>query len=809
MGDKAVLVSSLLQPNGNISKSTGGPLNVIMAGVRGDAASISISISSASSAANGEEEPTMLELMMAEQAEAKNGKDHLVEAEKQKTTKSFGSEFKKLFFGGSSRSSSSGGSKDGAKKVTSSATKATAASTAAPATTSTAATTTVESKQDRSKVDDGDRKGTYADDVDYSPAALRDVRSVDALQMVFARMRWFIHSEYVIPELESLRAPLVTLFKRARECCVGGVECNDSFVKICLEVWQILVGAPEPYKLPFVYTGAHFTKLFWEIFVRIRALEQEGLPEGGNNIFNGVKGVGKTTVLRVIGMVVSCVCPSIVPVFWMYETKGEFQFVSTYRLYAASHHLFRHVGSTSSFCDILRASNDAQVMCYKGLFLLDEFTVLYTEATVARGIEVVNEYREIARAKNVMFLMAASRMNIKKYVHPDLDRNVHHYPNLNQSIFAVREIPPLRDIPSFASFVHISYGVILGDEEAREGIALTGGIGRYILNWMATRAPPHLYDIITLQNEPRLWHIACELVTRDVPIIERTNYATVEEWDRWCDEMFVYKAGGCMQFLFGCKQQEMRSLLRDNPDFLHAHVFHIQRIGFTGGSSGHSNEALLCKYLPNVLGLRPDEDSLDLSVRGAVVACTNTGTKADVEFHNREVLSECCDRLVKLKVSGYETGLDRFWLVQVSESDFIIHGVQIKTGKDDAVITAGNIDTQRGKNKASLCDDTTVAGILSKAERGFLALLPELKRIHSGCNFAVGKLYVCTNKTARRGFENLFQAQQIFNSNDVTARHQFPTDLHAVFGCSDCECILYDGIRWIEEMLPEHLRGLI
>jgi hypothetical protein len=805
MGDKAVLVSSLLQPNGNTSKSTRGPLNV-MAGVRGDAASISIS--SASSAANGEEEPTMLELMMAEQAEAKNGKDHLVEAEKQKTTKSFGSEFKKLFFGGSSRSSSSGGSKDGAKKVTSSATKATATSTAAPATTSTAATTTVESKQDRSKVEDGDKKGPFVDDVDCSPAAPPDARSLDELQVVFARMRWFIHSEYVIPELESLRAPLVTLFKRARECFVGGVEYNDSFVTICLEVWQILVGAPEPYKLPFVYTGAHFMEQFWGIFVRIRALQEKGLPEGGNNIFSGVKGVGKTTILRVVGMVVSCVCPSIVPVFWMYETKGEFQFVSTYRLYAASHHLFSRVGSTSSFRDILRASNDDRVRCYKGLFLLDEFTVLYTEeATVTRGIEVVHEYREIARAKNVVFLMAGSRVNIKKYVHPDLDHNVNCYPNLNQSIFVIREIPPLRDIPSFASFVYSSYGVILSDEEAREGIALTGGVGRHILNWRDTRAPPHLYDIITLQNEPKLWHVACELTTQHISISERTNYATVEEWDRWCDEMFFHKVGGSMQFLFECKQQEMRSLLRDNPDFLHAHVFHIQRIGFTGRSSGHSNEALLCKYLPNVLGLRPDEDSLDLSVRGTVVTCTNTGTKADVEFQNREVLSECCDRLVKLKVSGYETGLDRFWLVQVSESDFIIHGVQIKTGKDDAFITAGNIDTQRGKNKAS-CDDTTVAGILSKAERGFLALLPELKRIHSGCNFAVGKLYVCTNKTARRGFENFFQAQS-FSDNDMTAHHQFPTDLHAVFGCSDCECILYEGIRWIEEMLPEHLRGLI
>jgi hypothetical protein len=77
-------------------------------------------------------------LMMAAQAEAKKEKDKVVEVEKQKTTKSFGSGFKKGFFGGSSSSSSSsGGSKDGTKKVTSSTTKATA--TAAPVATSTAA----------------------------------------------------------------------------------------------------------------------------------------------------------------------------------------------------------------------------------------------------------------------------------------------------------------------------------------------------------------------------------------------------------------------------------------------------------------------------------------------------------------------------------------------------------------------------------------------------------------------------------------------------------------------------------------------
>ena len=50
-----------------------------------------------------EEGPTMLELMMAAQAEAKKEKDVAIEVEKKKTTKTFGSGFKKGFFGGESK----------------------------------------------------------------------------------------------------------------------------------------------------------------------------------------------------------------------------------------------------------------------------------------------------------------------------------------------------------------------------------------------------------------------------------------------------------------------------------------------------------------------------------------------------------------------------------------------------------------------------------------------------------------------------------------------------------------------------------
>jgi hypothetical protein len=657
--------------------------------------------------------------------------------------------------------------------------------------------------EDNSFVDDDDD-----DDHNYTSAEPTIIREQEELQVVFAKMRWFVHYGYKIPELEDLYDPLRKLYKRAGKCYVKGVSCNDEFVSICLKVWKLLAKASKPFTLPFVYTSAHFEMVFKEIFWRIRALERDGLPAGGNKILNGVKGVGKTTVLKVIGMVVSCICPAILPVFWTYETNGDYPLVSVYRLYKASHHIFTVVGTTSKFRDILRAVDDEVVCCDKALFLLDEFTVLYTERTLCQGIEVVSHFRDLARGEDVMFVMAASRVNVRKYVHPQLDNNLMGYPNLNQGLFAIREIPPLRDVASFQAFIQSSYNETISEEEARIGIEMTGGVGRHIIEWKRTGVVPNnLYNVTALQNDPKLWHIACELVEREISITARTDYAALAEWDRWCDDMILYNTGTSLQFLFDSNKKELKKLLEDNPDYFLAHRFHLQRTGLSGRSTGHANESLICKYIPAMLGLQPNSESLDLSVQTNGASCCIASTGALVPFTSTDDLTGCCHRLFKWKVSGSETGLDRIWFEPVSEFDFVLHAIQIKTGKDSMTITAGVLETQRKQRKALLCDDGTIAGILSKAEKGFMVLLPQLRKLFPRCRFSVGKLLICTNKNAQQGFQNFFAENMA--GDDYSATHEFPSEFQDIYGCDSCECRLFDGMRWIENMLPPHLRALI
>jgi hypothetical protein len=93
MSDRDAALSALLQPT--TRGKVGGPL---ISEVGADVPAVTAPVADAVA-----EGPTMLEMMMAAQAEAKKEKEKVVEVEKEKTTKSFGSGFKKGFFGGDSK----------------------------------------------------------------------------------------------------------------------------------------------------------------------------------------------------------------------------------------------------------------------------------------------------------------------------------------------------------------------------------------------------------------------------------------------------------------------------------------------------------------------------------------------------------------------------------------------------------------------------------------------------------------------------------------------------------------------------------
>ena len=105
---------------------------------------------------------------------------------------------------------------------------------------------------------------------------------------------------------------------------------------------------------------------------------------------------------------------------------------------------------------------------------------------------------------------------------------------------------------------------------------------------------------------------------------------------------------------------------------------------------------------------------------------------------------------MRWNIEGTEIGIDRIWF-EVTGGVLYVSGAQIKSGKDAKHITAGVLETQRRKPTLRV-DDTTIAGILVKAERGFEALLSHLAQVFQG-PIKIQELVILTSKNAREGFE--------------------------------------------------------
>jgi hypothetical protein len=261
--------------------------------------------------------------------------------------------------------------------------------------------------------------------------------------------------------------------------------------------------------------------------------------------------------------------------------------------------------------------------------------------------------------------------------------------------------------------------------------------------------------------------------------------------------------------------EEFRSFvsLEANKSFYQAHIFQMQRRGFEGGSSGHSNEDFLCRYMPTFFDLASHERSIHMRLSSTASLSIRhfSDTAGDfTDIDNAEEFFAAHHRtLVEWSVNGTETGIDRIWFEWDGDKKVLtLTGIRVKTGCDRSVITSGVLSTQRKKKRASDCDDACVAGILSKAERGFAALIPALKAFaqQSIPSFTVdiNALHICTNKQATGGFKLIFAKQDDFEfqiDETLRATHDLPASF---------ECILRDGPDWIEnELLPRDVSPFV
>jgi hypothetical protein len=116
--------------------------------------------------------------------------------------------------------------------------------------------------------------------------------------------------------------------------------------------------------------------------------------------------------------------------------------------------------------------------------------------------------------------------------------------------------------------------------------------------------------------------------------------------------------------------------------------------------------------------------------------------------------------------------------------------------------------TQRKKTSASACDDTCIAGIISKAERGFATFIPSFRTLFPPDQYDIemGTLYICTNKVARGGFQKYFKSVNTENEQVFSDAHC--STLGMALGTSFA-CELFDGIGWIIDIMPPELQVAI
>jgi hypothetical protein len=202
------------------------------------------------------------------------------------------------------------------------------------------------------------------------------------------------------------------------------------------------------------------------------ALELRQRPVGNQVIFNGQKGSGKTTLLQAVGAVSAVLLDKTIPLYWSYEeippdrSSGDlFSGTPTVGMLldaAASLALDAAPDMAAALRSIVRPRSAVEAraaLMARGkapLLLVDEFTSLYfadttalTPAAIAlrvHGTAVMTDLHTLCkRCTNVVALLAASKTQVQRYIHPETSRRRFiAYPNLNHTHFVRREVPLMR-----------------------------------------------------------------------------------------------------------------------------------------------------------------------------------------------------------------------------------------------------------------------------------------------------------------------------------------------------------------------------
>lgn len=328
-------------------------------------------------------------------------------------------------------------------------------------------------------------------------------------------------------------------------------------------------------------------------------------------------------------------------------------------------------------------------------------------------------------------------------------------------------------------------------------------------------APP--YPILALP-----YPYVCKLLESQQSMTEAGAASAI---DGWCDNLALWRCGDMVEVLVPASLRRFKQMV-DADDLLRAARVLVTTLhGFAGGSAGHSNEALICRFIhthTSILVPRTRDDALALRASGAAwVAAAGTGGGGGAggggaggggaAAAGAVALDDVLQCVLPWTSEGHETGIDRVWLTDGGAHPAtggrcaVVNGLQLKTGRQDLKVTAGVLHTQRGHIMEKV-DDGTLAGILVKAERGFCALLRALHAAFPDVAWRLGKFCIFTTKRADDGAEALHpNPHTIHEERSAAIRDSGAVAAGDPLQFSWTVC---SGTGWLREILPPRIASL-
>ena len=334
-------------------------------------------------------------------------------------------------------------------------------------------------------------------------------------------------------------------------------------------------------------------------------------------------------------------------------------------------------------------------------------------------------------------ILAASTNFVEDFVYPKTSHCRKDYPDLNNSVFIKHTMHPIRDKTSLEEYCKYRFPAwkISGDVLLDK----TGGAGRFIANYNNSRdswVPPSICNEVISRPELlavcnailssysrsdnlNIWPpFGISLVVARNLLMEMFRLSAHDAMTlirQWTHELILYKSDGeIIEFLIPWQARELLEHIDAEDNLRMSYTLFQTLTGFEGGSPDHQNESFLCNFIQKFkkMTIRGD-GTLEFTGRNAEFQSKSTNGTTSTTIKTIDCL---CDTLTKWK---NDYGLDRFSLETVDNAIYTINAIQIKTGMCKGKITKGVLSKQRKMTNCSRMDDTTVAGILAKAEVGF------------------------------------------------------------------------------------------